>query len=490
MRQEWRSSSFPLTPPLHRHLLRLLRRRLLLFLLHFHTRAIGAGDCTVTLPGDGPRLHASRGGLSLRDCVDAAFSSSSAILGNQSGLDLITSIHFNISSSAIGHEHLSINGAYHIQLRAPLVLGSTLPGRSASLTIEGATQPDGLPIVVTPDWADADLARFPAARHSWADGTAGGNVTLRDLSFVGFGAGNGDGDGDGEAHAALLARLPRAGMDSLTLERCTVNSSLWSGVVVDSGGGSLTLVASAVTGSMGGHGIHSKGDFRGAVEVHNSVVSGCAGNGVLVEGAASRLTVSNSTVGSTSGVGAIRSAAAATTISTSYVGVARDGSSLPNLHGVYLDSSAVDSTVVGTVVGNSVRHGIWTNAASTSITSCLVGIGRDNGHTPNGGNGVRSAVPHTVIRGTIIGNSGGHAINADGTHTETVDSFLGVTPAGMHIPNGGAGIRHGSSSAMNIIRNSVIGNARGAAGIDASASQTTIEDSFFGVTPGVSLAWG
>ena len=379
-------------------------------------------------------------------------------------------------------DHLASLGAYHVHIAMPLRLGVTSPGRLLNLTVDGSTQPNGIPIVVIPESTQAEgVDTFPAARHSWVDGTVGGHVTLRGLSFVGFGGGD---DDDGNLHAALLARLPREDGDSLTLERCTVDSNARNGIVVDSGAGTLTLVATAVTESLGGHGVLGKGDFRGTIEVRDSVVSGCTGNGVLVEGTASRLTVANSTVGGTGGIGAIRSAAIATMISASYIGVTRDGTALPNLHGIYLDSAAVNSAITETVVGMSDEHGIWTNAASTTITGCLVGIGRDGGHIPNGGNGVRSAVPHTAIIGTVIGNSGGHAVNADGTHTRTIDSFLGVSRAGVHIPNGGAGIRHGSSSAMNVIRNSVIGNARGAAGIDASASDTTIEDSFFGVTPG------
>ena len=403
------------------------------------------------------RMHVLRG----RRCIKAAYSPPYGA----------TTITFNIPSDAdeVGPAYVTVAlGGPPLNLSAPVSTSDPV-----AIIIDGTTQPDDAldphrrDPITTPKVAicPANDGSAPAAAFVLGDGGPGsvsGTVTLRGLMVAGFGA----------ATAANWANYPAIGggvavvrvWPSLTIEAgCVFENNLPAAVaVVGAEGvpaGRVLVQHAAISPASAGAGVLVALAFHGSLSLSSVSVTG-GSVGVRVQSADANIRLTNVTVSLTALIG-LRIAAAGTAI----VGGAVSGCG--GEAGIVLDSTAVGSTVAGTVVRDNAGNGIDVYANCTAIVDCVV-LG-------NGDMGVYledNAVESTVT-GTVVGNNTGRGIFVVAARTRIENcSACG---------NGKLGIYLFATAADSNITGTVAGNNT-AAGIASNAPRTVLMNCSVGVS--------
>ena len=144
----------------------------------------------------------------------------------------------------------------------------------------------------------------------------------------------------------------------------------------------------------------------------NSTVRGCSAlsnseDGVCLDAGATDSVVAATLVGNNSRMG-FRTCAPRSWVENCSVGVTLDGAPCGNgQDGIRLGVTAIDSTVMGTVVGNSIRNGIITYVPRTRVESCSVGVTLDGAPCGNGIDGIAfdDTATDGTVTSTVVGNS-------------------------------------------------------------------------------------
>ena len=172
-----------------------------------------------------------------------------------------------------------------------------------------------------------------------------------------------------------------------------------------------------------------------------------------------------------------------TRISDCAIGVSFDGSPCGNTgNGLYLDFSAMDSNISGTVSGNNAGSGIYAVAPRTRISNCSLGVSVDGAHCGNSNNGLEFAGADSAVTATVVGNNTGCGIVTTAPRTRIEGCSVGISFDGTGCGNGVDGIFVDADAADSVVATSVAGN-HPRTGIITLARNTTIFRNTVGTLP-------